>query len=114
MGIKPLDDVMSYYHFSFLAYVILFIIVCLNFFITLYIKKKSQQDSLIVALVQKVNLIIDVLCGLAMAGGLIFQGVLADNNALGHNKWFIGLLVISILSFIIFMINLIIVFKERK
>lgn len=114
MDIKPLDDVMSYYQFSFLAYLILFIIICVNFFIALYIKKNSPQYNLIVALVQKVNLIIDVLCGIAMAGGLIFQGVLADNNALGHNNWFVGLLGISILSFIIFVLNVIIVLKKRN
>jgi hypothetical protein len=85
-----------------------------NFFIALSIKKNASQDNLIGTLVQKVNLVIDVLCGIAMAWGLIFQGVLADNNALGYNNWFLGLLGISILSFIIFVLNVIIVFEKRN
>ncbi len=49
-----------------------------------------------------------------MAAGLMFQGVLADNNALGHNTWFMALLVISIVSFIIFVLTVIVVRKDKK
>jgi len=58
-------------------------------------------------------LVIDIFCGLAMAAGLMFQGVLADNNALGHSTWFMALLVISIVSFIIFVLTVIVVRKDK-
>ncbi|MEG2289366.1 MAG: hypothetical protein RR891_10435 [Clostridium sp.] len=114
MVVDPLNDVMSYFKFEFLAYIVLFMIIILNFYKALYIKKNLLDDNSIGRLIQSVDLIIDVLCGLAMAAGLVFQGVLADNNALGYNVWFNILLGISIVSFIIFVLNLNVVFRERK
>ncbi len=49
-----------------------------------------------------------------MFTGHLFQGVLADNNALGWNTWNNRLLLISIMSLIIFILNLIVVFKNNK
>jgi hypothetical protein len=114
MVVKPLDDVMSYFGFAFLAYIVLFIIVSLNFYRALNIRKKLPQDNSFGKSIQVLDLVIDIFCGIAMAGGLIFQGVLADNNALGHNTWFYGLLGISIVSFIIFVLNVNVVLRKRK
>lgn len=44
----------------------------------------------------------------------MFQGGLADNNALGHTTWSNRLLILSIASLIIFVLNVIVVFKKRK
>jgi len=57
-------------------------------------------------------LVIDILCGIAMAGGLMFQGVLADNNALVNSTWGNALLIISILSLIIFILDIIMGSRE--
>ncbi|MEG1795590.1 MAG: hypothetical protein RR262_03725 [Clostridium sp.] len=114
MGVKPLDDVMSYFGFAFLAYIVLFIIVSLNFYKALCIRKKLSQGNSTYKLIQVLDLVIDILCGIAMVAGLIFQGVLADNNALGYNTWFYALLGLSIVSFIIFALNVIVVFRNRK
>lgn len=113
MVIEPLNDVMSYFHFVFIAYIVLFIIVVANFYKALHIRKLSENKSK-GRFVQNIDLLIDVLCGAAMAAGLMFQGVLADNNAVGHNSWFNWLLGISIGSLIIFILNVIVVFKEKR
>jgi len=83
MVVEPLKDVMSYFHFVFIAYIVLFIIVLVNFYKALHIKKLSENKYK-GRFVQKLDLFIDVLCGIAMAAGIMFQGVLADNNASGH------------------------------
>lgn len=113
MVIEPLNDVMSYFHFVFIAYIVLFIIVVTNFYKALHIRKLSENKPK-GSFAEKIDLFIDILCGAAMAAGLMFQGVLADNNALGHNGWFNLLLGISIGSLIIFILNVIVVFKEKK
>ncbi len=114
MLVKPLDDVMSYFEFAFFAYIVLLIIVSLNFYKALYIRKNLPDGNSIGKLVQKLDLIIGVFCGIAMFAGLIFQGVLADNNALGYHAWSNILLGISSVSFIIFALNVIVVLRERK
>jgi len=114
MVVKPLDDVMSYFQFAFLAYIVLFIVVGLNFYKALYIRKNLPNGNSISKLIQRFDLVIDIFCGAAMGAGLIFMGVLADNNALGYNIWFYVLLGISIISFIIFILNVIVVLRERK
>jgi hypothetical protein len=114
MVVKPLDDVMSFFGFEFSAYIVLFIVVFLNFYKALYLRNNTPNGSSIGKLVQKSDLLTSVLCGAAMAAGLIFQGVLADNNALGYNKWFTTLLGISIVSIVIFIVNVIVVFRKRK
>ena len=114
MVVKPLDDVMYYFGFAFFAYIVLFIIVCLNLYKALYIRKNTPNGNSISKLIQISDLVIDILCGVAMAGGLIFQGVLADNNALGHKTWLNTLLAISIVSLIIFVLNVIAIFRKRK
>ncbi|GAA0180882.1 hypothetical protein SH2C18_35010 [Clostridium sediminicola] len=114
MLVNPLDDVMSYFEFTFFAYIVLFIIVSLNFYKAVSIRKNLPNGNSISKLILRIDLVIDILCGIAMLAGLIFQGVLADNNALGHNTWFSILLGISIVSFIIFALNVIVVLKRRK
>lgn len=114
MVVNPLADVMSYFKFSFLAYIVLFIIISLNLYKALYIKKKTPKGNSFSKLILISDLVIDMFCGLAMATGLIFQGVLADNNAVGHNNWSSILFVISIVSLTIFVLNVIVVFKEKK
>jgi hypothetical protein len=114
MVVKPLDDVMSYFQFAFLAYIVLFIIVSLNFYKALYIRKNMPKGNSISKLTQRFDLVIDIFCGVAMGAGLIFMGVLADNNALGYNTWLYVLLGISIVSFIIFVLNAIVVLKGKK
>ncbi|CDG00937.1 hypothetical protein [Clostridium chauvoei] len=105
--ISNVEDIMYHFKFAFFPYIVLFIIVIVNFCKAIYSNKKKTERNF-----NKIDLIIDVFCGIAMWSGLMFQGVLADNSAGGYNVWAISLEIISIISFIIFIANLILVLKR--
>lgn len=113
LEVKPLDNVMNNFQFVFIAYIVLFIIVCINFYKAIRIRKNLINNNVIRKLINTYDLIIDVLCGVAMYTGLIFQGVLADNNALNWTYWNDILIGISIISLIIFILNIIVVVKKK-
>lgn len=112
MDIKPLDDVMNYFSFIFLTYISLFLVVIINFFKTIHITKKiiSKDTKKIIF----TDLIISVICGIAMYYGMLFMGVLADNDALNWSYWNKWLMFIGATSFVIFIINLIIVLRNKN
>lgn len=114
MEINPLDDVMFYFQWIFIAFIVLFIIVCANFIKALYINKYMKQGEAKGKTIQLFDLGIDVLCGIAMYRGLLFHGVLADNNAMNWNVWCNRLVVISMISFVIFILNIIVIFRKRE
>ncbi len=114
LEVKPLDNVMNHFQLVFIAYIVLFIIVCINFYKAIKIRKNLINNNLIRKLINTYDLIIDVLCGVAMYTGIIFQGILADNNALNWTFWNDILIVISILSLIIFILNIIVVVKKKR
>lgn len=114
LEVKPLDNVMNNFQFVFIAYIVLFIIVCINFYKAIRIRKNLINNNVIRKLINTYDLIIDVLCGVAMYAGLIFQGVLADNNALNWTYWNDILIGISIISLIIFILNIIVVVKKKS
>ncbi|MGG7059612.1 hypothetical protein ACQPUY_11785 [Clostridium nigeriense] len=114
LEVKPLDDVMNHFQWIFIAYIVLFIIVCINFYKAIKIRKKLINNNAIRKSIQTLDLIIDILCGLAMYAGLMFQGVLADNNALNWTYWNDILIIISMVSLIIFILNVILVVKKKK
>ena len=114
LEISPLEDVMSYFHLIFFTYIVLLIVIALNFIKALYINRKLNLNKSSGKSLQLADLSISVFCGLAMFTGHLFQGVLADNNALEWNTWNNRLLLISIMSLIIFILNLIVVFKNNK
>lgn len=112
--IKPLDDVMNHFSWIFFAYISLFAVVCINFFKALYINKKVKDVTNNIRKAQVFDLVVDVVCGIAMASSLMFFGVLADNNALNYNIWLNRILVISFASLNIFILNIIVVLKNKK
>lgn len=114
IDIKPLDDVMQHFQWVFIAYVVLFIIVCINLYKAIKVRKNLINNNVIRKLINIYDLIVDILCVIAMYAGLIFQGVLADNNALNWNFWSNILVVISIVSLIIFILNIGVVVKKKK
>ena len=114
MVVKPLDDVMFYFSYAFLAYIVLFVIVCLNFYKALSMRKHLTPYHSKIKFIQLVDLFIDILCGLAMFGGLMFTGVLADNNALNWGYWSYLLSGISLASFIVFIFHVLVVFTKPK
>ncbi len=112
--IKPLDDVMNHFSWIFFAYISLFAIVCINFLKALYTNKKVKDVTNNIKKTQIFDLVVDVICGIAMASSLMFFGVLADNNALNYNIWLNRIELISFASLVIFILNVIVVFKNKK
>ena len=110
--IKPLDDVMNYFIMIFIAYISLFLVIIINFLKALYLNKKATSKN--IRTIMFVDLIIYVICGLAMLCGMMFMGVLADNNALNWYYWNKWLWFILATSFTIFIINIIIVATNKK
>lgn len=108
--ISNVEDIMYHFKFIFFSYIVLFIVVIVNFCKAIYVSKNTKRTT--EKNFNKVDLIIDVLCGIAMWAGMMFQGVLADNNAVGYMLWYNSLEIISIISFIIFIANLIWVLKR--
>lgn len=111
MEVKPLDDVMFHFQWVFFAYAALLVVVVGNFFKAIYINNSMKKDG---KTIQVMDLVIDVICGLAMAAGFMFQGVLADNNAVGYEIWGDRLLLIAFSSLVVFILNVIIVFIPSK
>lgn len=101
--ISNVEDIMYYFKYAFFPYIVLFIVVIANFFKFMSLRKSGENST--PKAFSGVDLVIDVLCGVAMGAGLVFQGVLADNNATGSAGWCSVLLIISLISFIIFIIN---------
>ena len=114
LEVKPLDNVMNHFQLVFIAYIVLFIIICVNFYKAIRVRKNLINNNVIRKLINTYDLIIDVLCGVAMYAGIIFQGVLADNNALNWTFWNDVLIGISILSLVIFILNIVVVVKKKK
>lgn len=110
--ITNVQDIMYYFKFAFFPYIVLFIVVITNFYKAICFTKRDKNSDR--CAFTKVDLAIDVLCGLAMGAGIVFQGVLADNNAPGHMGWSRVLIIISIISLIIFIINLVVVSKKKS
>ena len=67
--IKPLDDVMNYFIWIFVTYIALFLVIIINFLKALYLNKKSTSKDNKAVMV--IDLIIDVMSGLAMFCGLM-------------------------------------------
>ena len=114
LEVKPLDDVMQHFQWIFVAYIVLFIIVCINFYKAIRIRKSLINNNAIRKVIQTLDLIVDILCLIAMSSGLVFQGVLADNNALNWTYWSDRLVGISVASLIIFILTVIVVIKKKK
>ena len=114
LEVSPLEDVMLHFQWVFIAYIILFGIICINFYKAIKIRKYLINNNSIRKSIQALDLVVDVLCGVAMYAGIIFQGVLADNNALNWNYWSDILVGISVGSLIIFILTVIVVTKKKK
>lgn len=107
-------DIMYYYGMLFTGYYFAFAIVCANLFKSIYAvvsnRRKSDSDTLI----KTFDILTTILSGLILASGLYFQGILADNGAPNIEFWFNRLWLISIVSFIMFIIQVIFYSINKK
>lgn len=110
--INPLDDIMNYFSMIFITYISLFLIIIINFLKALYLNKKNSSNNIRATMF--IDLVVDLICGLTMLCGLMFMGVLADNNAPNWSYWNNWLWFISATSATIFIINIALTLIRKK
>lgn len=101
------EELMHYYHFDFMVYYILVLIVFVNCikaivdFVSVNKRKISNVSSGIM------DLLVSILCGIGLGSGMIFQGVMSDISRKYFNIWGNKMFVLCIIGLILFIIQLI-------
>lgn len=100
------EELMSYYNLNFYVYFILMSIVLVNCIKALmdYINIKNGRRSKVKSGI--FDIITSILSGYGLFTGLFFHGVLADISDKYSKIWTNKLLIISIVTFILFIIQL--------
>ena len=109
MEIRPLDDVMRHFNWTFFSYIVLFLVICLNFCKCIYINRIKK-----ITFINILDLLVSILCWIAMLAGYMFLMSLSDNNVVAWETWYNILNFLSNLSIIIILINIIIILKINK
>lgn len=102
-----ITDIMYYYGILFVGYYFSFAIVCVNVFKYIYVLFVNKKQAHSNTLIKTFDIVTSVLSGLILASGLYFQGILADNSAPNIHFWSKRLFIISIISFILFIVQVI-------
>lgn len=110
--VSSLADIMFYFKYSFIGYMMLFGIIIINVIKAIYIRRYPMVSN--DKKVKIKDIIINVLCGIAMYCNIFFVGVLADNNAPHIREWASVMLVIAFISLIVFIIHILIVFSPNN
>lgn len=110
MTVEPLRDIMNYYLWNFSAYLIALAIIFLNAARSVYFFLRGKRWP-IYPKRGRMDLLISILCGVALAEGLAFQGVLADNNAPDIYHWTSYLWMVCLVALALFLIQIIFHFK---
>lgn len=103
-------DVIKYFNLILLSYSMTLLIVSINTFkiVCDYVKIKKGIKTIIRNMF---NVVVTIICGLSQAFGLIFTGILTDTY---NARWFNILFIISVISIILFFIQLYFYIKMRK
>lgn len=99
--INPLDDVMKYYHYNFASVYCLGVIVVILTILCSGNKKGKGYC-----------LLISTIAGAGLLQSKMFSGVLADNNAVGHQRWDGQLTLILVICFICWLLQLILLIRS--
>lgn len=107
------DEFMYYYHWDFAVYYILVLIVFINCIKSTYnfitIKKGCTANSVIIY----VDLFSSILAGIGLFCGAFFQGILSDISSKYSVMWGNKIFILAIIAFVLFIIQLIFVYKTR-
>ena len=106
MAVSPLQDIMNHYLWNFSAYLLALAIVLLNAARSVYFYLRSKHRPLYPKR-GRLDLLISLLCGVSLAMGLMFQGVLADNNAPDIYRWSSYLWMVCLVSLALFVIQIV-------
>lgn len=105
MEIKPLDDVMRHFSWTFFSYIVLLGVICLNFCKCIYSNK--------INFITVIDLLVSIFCWIAMLAGYMLLMALSDNDVPVWEVWYNRLNFISNLSLFIIIINIIIFIKIK-
>lgn len=106
MAVSPLQDIMSYYLWNFSAYLFALAIIFLNSARSVYFYFRSKRRPLYPKR-GRMDLLVSLLCGVSLAMGLMFQGILADNNAPGIYRWSSYLWMVCLVSLALFVVQIV-------
>lgn len=110
---SPFEELMFYYNIDFMVYYILVLIVFINCIksIVNFMQVKKGKESKIHS--NNVDLIISILCGIGLAYGNIFQGVLSDISQNYSHIWGPKLVVLSLMALILFIVQFVFALKIK-
>ena len=100
------NELMNYFHFNFIVYLMLFLIVLINCLKTLFNYMNVKKDPSADITISPTDIFITMLCGLGFFFGLMFQGVLADISSHYSSIWWPKIFALSIIAFLLFIIQL--------
>ncbi len=107
--VSSLADIMSYFNYIFIAYSMLLVIIAINVIKAFYVRKREITPKC--KWIQIGDVIVNTLCGIAMYFGILFAGVLADNNAPNIHQWMYVMMSIAFIGLLLYIIHLIIIVR---
>ncbi len=97
-------ELMHYFYFEFNVYIILLMIIVINFMKIFLEYRKSLQHNGDIS-IHSTDMITSLLCVIAMGNALYLQGVISDISNEASEIWFHRVFVICIVSFILFVLQ---------
>lgn len=93
-------ELMYYFYFEFNVYIMLLIIIFINFFKAFLSYKKIHYKNKEVS-ISFGDAITSIISGIALINAIFFQGVIADISSEASSIWFKRVLAVCIISFIL-------------
>lgn len=111
---SALRELMNYYHIEFNVYYVLTIIVFINALKSVINYINLKKDKTFKFRLDYFDLVITIIAGIGLLFGIIFIGILSDISLEHSNLWFGKVFILSIIVFILFIIQLFATFKNRS
>ena len=107
------EELMHYYHFSFSTYYSLFFIVLVNCIKAIINFISIKKGKTLNKTAGSIDLFVSILASMGLGYGLIFQGILSDVSTKYFEVWGYKMIVLCVVCFILFIIQLIFTLKIR-
>lgn len=108
------EELMHYYHFDFKVYYILSIIVFVNCIKSVVNYISSKKGKVVNTYSSIIDLFVNIVAGIGLGFGMIFQGVLSDISSKYFKIWGNKLLVLCVVSLLLFIVQLIFTLNIRS
>lgn len=110
---NSLLELMHYFYFEFNIYIILLIIIAINCFKSIIGYKQFMNNNENESFHYS-DIIISIFCELAFFNALMLQGVVADISRQVSEQWFNKVFAVSIISFLLFIIQIYFICRLSK